>query len=87
MLSEKFKVMTEPTKEFILYKLKSRLHYLETENPLIYEVFDAKGKWICSFTEQRYLARYENEGYTICLGDLQEEIERLRKSILIITSS
>jgi hypothetical protein len=67
---------------FVLYKLKSRLHYLETQKPIVYEAIDDEGKLVCSFSYTKWVEQFEAEGYIVRQADIEEEIGRLKLSVM-----
>ena len=69
------------TDQFILYKLKSRLHYLESRKPTLYEAVDKEGKVFCSFNNVEWIEKFEKEGYVVRQADIEEEIRGLKASI------
>lgn len=69
------------TKEYALYRLKSRLHFIETEKPTLYEAISEDGKWYCSFFDNKWIKKYEDEGLTVRTADLEEEIRHLKSRI------
>ena len=75
--------MSERSKidQYILYKLKSRLHYLESRKPTMYEVIDQQGKVVCSFNYSKWVEQFEAEGYIVREVDREEEVRRLKGSV------
>ena len=69
------------TKEYALFRLKSRLHFIETQKPTLYEAISEDGKWYCSFFEIKWVKKYEDEGLTVKVADLEEEIRHLKSRI------
>jgi hypothetical protein len=69
------------TDRFILYKLKSRLHYLESRNPTLYEAVDKEGKVFCSFNNVEWIEKFDKEGNVVRQVDIEEELRALKASI------
>jgi len=68
-------------REFIQFKRRTTLHYLETQNPTLYEVYDKKGKHICGIFSEESMNDYKKKGYTIKIGDIEKMKEGFRKGI------
>lgn len=69
------------TKEFALYRLNNRLHFIETQRPKLYEAMSEDGKWYCSFFETKWIDKYEDQGLTVFEADIEEEIRYLKSRI------
>lgn len=69
------------TKEYALYRLRSRLHYIETACPTLYEAINEDGKFCCSFFDEKFIKKYEDEGLIVRKADLDEEIRHLKSRI------
>jgi len=73
--------MSYKSPEYTLYRLKNRLKYYQTERPVIYEIVDEKGIFICSFTNKEWLSKYQCDAYVIIELDLDSEIEIIKNRI------
>ena len=67
--------------EYGLYIHSNHLHWLESEKPIIYEVFEKDGKRRSMVFSEKSSKRYENEGYIIKQGDLKKEIKRMKSLV------
>jgi hypothetical protein len=65
----------------VLYKLKGRLHYLEIERPVLFEVENDLGGFFCGNSIEN-LIYYKNKGYKTRILNLDIEIESIKKSII-----
>jgi hypothetical protein len=63
------------------------LKYYQTERPVIYEIVDEYGRFICSFTNKEWLSKYQRDGYVIIELDLDSEIEIIKNRISSIESN
>jgi hypothetical protein len=69
------------TDRYILYKLKCRLHYLESRKPTLFEAVDKEGKVFCSFFYAKWIEKFEAEGYIVRHACIEDEIRALKASI------
>ena len=69
------------TKKYALYRLKNRLHFIETQQPILYEAISEDGKFYCSFFEESLIETYEGKGLVVRQADIQEEMRHLRSRI------
>ena len=69
------------TKEYALYKLRNMLHFMETQEPILYNAIDKNGKIKFSFFYEKWINDYEKEGFRIVEADLKERIKKLNKII------
>ena len=67
--------------EWSEYNRKTKLHYLETQNPTLYEIYDKEGKHICGIFSEDWMNDYKKKGYTIKIGDIEKMKESFRKGI------
>jgi hypothetical protein len=69
------------SKEYALYRLRARLHFIETSSPVLYEAINEDGTFYCSFFEEKWIKKYEDEGLIVRKADLNEEIRHLQSRI------
>ena len=67
--------------EWSEYNRQTKLHYLETQNPTLYEIYDKEGKRICGIFSEDSMNDYKKKGYTIKIGDIEKLKESFRKGI------
>lgn len=69
------------SKEYALYRLKSRLQFIEAYRPKLYEAIKEDGTLHATFFLDDWVKKYEAEGFTVRESELEEEIRSLKKSI------
>jgi hypothetical protein len=66
---------------YVLYKLRGRLQYLETERPMLFEVTNFVGHVFYCNTQKNF-DYYKSKGFKTRVQDLGKEIESVKKSII-----
>lgn len=67
--------------EYGLFIHSNHLHWLESEKPIIYEVFKKDGKHYATVFSEKSSKEYVNEGYIIKQGDLEKEIKKMKSLV------
>ena len=69
------------SKAYALFRLRNRLHYLETQNPVLWEAVDEFGRFRASAFNKDSLRLYSSQGCTLRKADLAKEISELKARI------
>lgn len=72
---------TYTSKEYALYRLNNRLHFIETNRPKLFEAINEDGTLYATFFLDKWVKKYEDEGFTVREADIDEEIQYLKKRI------
>lgn len=72
---------TYNSKEYALYRLKSRLHFIETQKPTLYEAINEDGMLYCAFFDENLIKKFEDDGLVVRKADIEEEKRHLKSRI------
>ena len=83
LTSRNKKVSSRYGTPWILFNVRSRLHWLKATNPNIYRIYDGNGgsTWVCDQAYQKEIDEARNKGLKVELQDNLEEIKELEDSI------
>ena len=68
--------------EYIIFYLSKRLKYLEEQRPVIYHVYDDKGKFKCTITSEKAAQECIKNGFDVKEGCLDDEISKVTESLM-----
>lgn len=69
------------SKEYALYRLRNRLHFLESTSPIMWEAINEDGSFHCSFFDKSLIDDYKSKGYVVGQADIKLEIDYLKTRI------
>lgn len=69
------------SRAYALYRLRNRLHYIETRRPDLYEAVGEDGTMQATFFDPHLIPGYTGRGLTVRKADIDLEICRLRTRI------